>query len=132
MHYQTLWRWFHQGVLPVTAVQLETGTILVEDESKVRARGVALYGRVSSSDQKADLDRQLARLVEFATKRKLSVTRAVMEVGSGLNATRTKLLQLLRDPAIGTIVIEHRERLARFGREFLEAALSQQGEKWWR
>ena len=71
VHYKTAHRWLQQGVLPVDAVQLETGTILVEDEAKPSATGVVLYARVSSSDQKADLERQLARLVEFATKKKL-------------------------------------------------------------
>lgn len=127
VHYQTAWRWFHQGVLPVTAVQLETGTILVEEHCEVYAGGVALYARVSSSDQKADLDRQVARLIAFATKKKLSVTKTVSEVGPGLNGKRTKLLRLLRDPTIGTIVVEHRERLARFGTEAVEAALSASG-----
>lgn len=115
--------------MPVDAVQLKTGTILVEDEAKPRATGVALYARVSSSEQKSDLERQLARLVEFATKKKLSVTKTVSEVGSGLNGKRTKLLRLLQDASIGTIVVEHRERLARFGTEFLEASLSVSGRK---
>ena len=127
IHYKTAWRWFQQGVLPVNAVQLETGTILIEEQSEEHAGGVALYARVSSSDQKSDLERQLARLVKFAAKKKLSVTKVVTEVGSGLNGKRTKLLRLLRDPTIGTIVIEHRERLARFGTEMLESALSASG-----
>jgi predicted site-specific integrase-resolvase len=66
-------------------------------------------------------------LVQFATRKKLSVTKTVSEVGSGLNGKRTKLLRLLRDPTVGTIVVEHRERLARFGTEFLEATLSASG-----
>jgi predicted site-specific integrase-resolvase len=127
IHYTTAHRWFHEGVLPVDAIQLETGTILVQDEPKRAGAGVALYARVSSSDQKADLDRQLARLVQFATRKKLSVTKTVSEVGSGLNGKRTKLLRLLRDPTVGTIVVEHRERLARFGTEFIEATLSASG-----
>lgn len=64
---------------------------------------------------------------EQATADGLAPTKVVAEVGSGLNGHRTKLLGLLRDPAVGTIVVEHRDRLARFGVEYLEAALAAQG-----
>jgi predicted site-specific integrase-resolvase len=127
INYQTAHRWFHQGVLPVEATQLSTGTILVRDEPAAAATGVALYARVSSSDQKGDLDRQLARLVQYATEQDMAVTKTVTEVASGMNPRRSKLLRLLKDPTIGTIVVEHRERLARFGTEYLEAALSASG-----
>lgn len=125
---QSATRWFHAGVLPVPARQLATGTILVEQPSSPAA-GVAIYARVSSCDQRADLDRQVARLTAVATERRLPPTKVVAEVGSGLNGHRTKLLSLLRDPAMGTIVVEHRDRLARFGVEYLQAALAAQGRR---
>ena len=50
-------------------------------------------------------------------------------MGSGLNGHRTKLLSLLRDQHVGVIVVEHRDRLARFGVEYLEAALAAQGRR---
>jgi predicted site-specific integrase-resolvase len=103
------------------ARQLCTGTILVDEPTRTAA-GVALYARVSSADQRADLDRQVARFTTAATEAKLAPTSVVAEVGSGLNGHRRKLLALLRDPAIATIVVEHRDRLARFGVEYLEAA----------
>ncbi|MGH9127657.1 MAG: IS607 family transposase [Acidimicrobiales bacterium] len=118
---QSATRWFHAGVLPVPAHQLPTGTILV-DEDRPAPAGVAVYARVSSSDQRADLDRQVARLTTEATGRQLAPTKVVAEVGSGLNGHRSRPLSLLRDPAMGTIVVEHRDRLARFGVEYLEAA----------
>jgi putative resolvase len=90
---------------------------------------VAIYARVSSTDQRGDLDRQVARLVEHSTGVGMAPTKVVSEVGSGLNGHRTKLLGLLRDPGVGTIVLEHRDRLARFGVEYLEAALAAQGRR---
>ena len=89
--------------------------------------GDPLYARVSSHDQKADLERQLGRLVAWAGLRELAVTQVVTEVGSGLNGTRPKLRRLLADPKVSTIVVEHRDRLARFGVEYLEASLSAAG-----
>jgi predicted site-specific integrase-resolvase len=42
---------------------------------------------------------------------------------------RTKFLGLLRDPAGSTIVVEHRDQCARFGAEYVEAALFAQGRR---
>lgn len=125
---QSATRWFHAGVLPVPARQLATGTILV-DEPIGTSPGVAIYARVSSADQRGELDRQVTRLTAVATERRLPPTTVVAEVGSGLNGHRTKLLSLLRDPTVGTIVVEHRDRLGRFGVEYLEAALVAQGRR---
>jgi putative resolvase len=130
--------WFHAGVLPVPARQLATGTILVDvDEpgpiavgvAGPIAVGVAVYARVSSADQRGDLDRQVACLVERATTAGLAPTSVVCEAGSGLSGHRSKLLGLLRDPTMGTMVVEHRDRLARFGVEYLEAALAATGRR---
>jgi len=129
IHYQTAWKWFKQGTLPVPARQTATGTILVAEPAVDGAVGVALYARVSSSDQREDLDRQVGRLAAWATQHGLGVTSAVAEVGSGLNGSRSKLKRLLADPQVGIVVVEHRERLARFGVEYVEAALRAQGRR---
>jgi putative resolvase len=127
--YQTAYRWFRTGILPVPSKQLPTGTILVEPVPLAEKLGAAVYARVSSGDQNKDLERQLARLVEHATASGLSIVKSVSEVGSGVNGDRRKLIGLLRDPRIGAIVVEHRDRLARFGSEYIEAALQSTGRK---
>jgi predicted site-specific integrase-resolvase len=53
----------------------------------------------------------------------------VTEVGSVLGGHRKKFLPLLRDPTVTTIVVEHRDRFARFGAEYVEAGLSAQGRR---
>ena len=126
--YKTAWRWFKRGVLPVTAEQTATGTILVKEPSN-HSTDVALYARVSSNDQKQDLDRQIVRLLEFAHGRGWTVVQTVAEVGSGLNAHRPKLLKLLQHSRCRTILVEHRDRLMRFGSEYIEAALTAQGKQ---
>jgi putative resolvase len=72
------------------------------------AGGVALYARVSSSDQCEDLERQVGRLAAWASGQGLGVSVTVAEVGSGLNGSRGKLKLLLADQSAGTIVVEHR------------------------
>lgn len=98
IHYKTAWQLWKTKQLPVPAKQLSTGTILVEDEPTSEDRGVLLYAPASSTDQKKDLDRQLARLVEFAAKEDLKISKVIKDTGSGLNSQRPKLLSLLKDP----------------------------------
>ena len=127
--YKTAYRWFKDGNLPIEAKQMPTGTILVFPPDEGEIGNVALYARVSSSDQKDDLTRQLGRLVEFAADNRMTVVGTVSEIGSGLNGRRPKLLRLLRDPNGSDIVVEHRDRLARFGSEYIEAALLASGRR---
>lgn len=53
----------------------------------------------------------------------------VTEIGSALNGHRPKLKRILSDSTIKTIIVEHNDRLVRFGFEFLESALAAQGRK---
>ncbi len=124
--YRAALNWFHAGTLPVPARQLATGTILV-DPPVVAAGVVVAYCRVSSHDQKADLERQAGRVLTMCSQRSIRIDRTVTEIGSGLNGTRTKLRKLLSDSTVSTIVVEHRDRLARLGVEYLEAALAAHG-----
>ncbi|MBU2765970.1 IS607 family transposase [Acidithiobacillus ferrivorans] len=126
--YRTAWEWFKNGTLPVPARQLATGTILVDVPETPTGRTV-VYARVSSHDQKSNLDGQVARCVAFANGRGLSVAETFTEVGSGMNGHRKKLLRLLGDSTVEHIVVEHRDRLMRFGAEYVEAALAARGGK---
>jgi len=127
LSYKGAYRMWKTGQLPVPAEQLPTGTILVHPPGVTSEGGVALYARVSSSDQKPDLERQVARLAVYAAENRLRVTEVVKEIGSGLNGHRRGLMRLLRTPAVTTVVVEHRDRLMRFGFEYVESALAAQG-----
>ncbi|CFA81283.1 resolvase [Mycobacterium tuberculosis] len=126
----TAYRWFREGTLPVPAERVGR-LILVKTaaSASAAAAGGVLYARGSSHDRRSDLDRQVARLTAWATERDLGVGQVVCEVGSGLNGKRPKLRRILSDPDARVIVVEHRDRLARFGVEHLEAALSAQGRR---
>lgn len=123
--YKTAYRWFKAGIIPYPTIQLPTGTILVtKPNTSETTKKAALYARVSSHDQKADLERQLSRLVSYATSNKLNVVESVTEIGSGLNGKRSKLISLLKKSDVDIIVVEHRDRLTRFGFEYLQASLA--------
>ena len=129
IHPQTAYNWFRAGTLPVPAVRVNQRTILVAPEAALEkpASALGLYARVSSHDQKGDLDRQVARLSGWAAATGQPVVRVEAEVGSGMNGSRTKLRRLLADPKVTTVVVEHRDRLARMNAELVEAALSAHG-----
>jgi putative resolvase len=126
--YKTAFRWWKAGKLD--AYQLDTGTIIVREPAQPQeALSVALYARVSSADQKEDLERQMQRLKDYAASRGYHVTRTVSELASGLNDSRPKFLKLLTDPSIGVIVVEHRDRATRFGLTYIEQLMQMQGRR---
>jgi len=115
--------------MPVPARRLESGTIWVETAQPETSGRAVIYARVSSHDQRSDLDRQVARLTQWATSNGHEVGEVVTEVGSGLDGNRPKLRRVLSDPTASVVVVEHRDRLARFGVEHLEAALGAHGRR---
>lgn len=125
--YSTALRWWHQGV--IRGYQAPSGTILVETESKQAAaeERVAIYARVSEASHRENLERQAERLTQYCTIRGYRVVMLVKEVGSGVNDSRPKLLSLLRDPLITRVVVEHKDRLTRFGFRSIETLLAIQG-----
>ena len=132
IHVQTAYRWYREGKLPVPAQKVGR-LILVSPEAAAQAAreadGAGLYARVSSHDQKPDLDGQVARLSAWAAKAGLPVVRVEAEVGSGMNGSRAKVRRLLADPAVTVVVAEHRDRLGRMNTELVEAALSAHGRR---
>jgi putative resolvase len=131
VHPQTAYRWFRTGTLPVPAVRVNQRMVLVAPATVAAEAPVALGldARVSSHDQRSDLDRQVARLRGWAARTSNPVVRVEVEVGSGMNGCRLKLRRLLADPWVTMVVVEHRDRLARMNAELVEAALSAHGRR---
>ena len=127
MHYQTAWEWARDGKMPVPVVKTPSGSWLVLEPKPASNGRVVAYCRVSSADQEPDLDRQVARVVQGATAQGLAVGEVVTEIGSGLNGKRRKLHRILSDASARVVVVEHKDRLARFGVEHLQAALTATG-----
>ena len=112
--YQTAWRLFKDGKL--NAYQLPTGTVIVrEEESQGSEQSVAIYCRVSSSENKGNLESQKKRLLDYCAAKGYKVSRVITEVGSGINDTRKQWLSLLQDRMVRIIVVEHKDRFTRFG-----------------
>lgn len=131
IHPQTAYRWFREGTLPVPAVRINSRSVLVSPDAPAQAPAAAygLYARVSSHDQRDDLDRQVARLTSWVADAGGQVVRVEAEVGSGMNGSRTKVRRMLADPKVTAVVVEHRDRLGRMNTELVEAALSAHGRR---
>ncbi|OIJ84677.1 IS607 family transposase, partial [Streptomyces colonosanans] len=130
VHPQTAYRWFREGTLPVPAQRVGPRTILVNvgvNAVPGAIGGLGLYARVSCHDQKADLERQVARLSRWAAQAGHRVVRVEAEIASGMNGARPKAKRLLADPDVTTVVVEHKDRLGRMNTELVEAALSAHG-----
>lgn len=129
--YQTALNHWNKGL--IKGEQLATGTIVIfEDDSEAvenKNLQVATYARVSSSQNKDNLEKQQSRLIDYANAKGYKTAYNIKEIGSGLNDSRPKLIQLLSDNDIDIILVEHKDRLTRFGFKYIETLLELNGRK---
>ncbi|MBU4174286.1 MAG: IS607 family transposase [Actinobacteria bacterium] len=125
--YRTAWNMYKRGEIP-GAYQLPSGTIIVPQETAAELPDkVAIYTRVSSSENKDNLDRQAKRLEEYSIARGYQISKVVKEVGSGIDDNRRKLEKLVGDRSYNRLVVEHKDRLTRFGFNYLKMLADEQG-----
>lgn len=128
----TATKWFHKGLIK-GAYQLPTGTIIVPDEifneKEIKTGETVIYARVSSPERrKTDLEYQAKRMSDFCISNGWKIDRIIKEVGSGLNDSRPKLMELFEGKRnIQRIVVEHKDRLTRFGFNYLLALAEARG-----
>ena len=129
--YMTAWRMVQNNQIPHE--RLPSGTILIieKDEKTIieKENKIVLYARVSSSENKSNLDSQMERLRLYTSAKGYIITKEVKEIGSGLNDNRKGILSLLEDTSWNIIIVEHKDRLARFGTNFLIKLLNQTGRR---
>jgi excisionase family DNA binding protein len=130
----TVWRWIKGGKLRAVKIGREYRVPESEIERFLGLRPeverAAIYARVSSSDQRADLDRQVEYLKEYCASRGYQVVEILRDIGSGLNERRRglrRLFKLGRDKAAEVVVITYRDRLTRFGYSYLEEFFESHG-----
>jgi putative resolvase len=106
--YRTAWNHFRAGKIP-GAYQLSTGTITIPDTSQdsTREHQAAIYARVSSSQNRGNLDSQAERLKDYCAAKGYRVVSTIKEVGSGANEQRPKLQKLLADNSITSFVARY-------------------------
>jgi predicted site-specific integrase-resolvase len=128
--YQTAWRHFKAGKIPYPTRQLESGTVIVDYDPKSARESInkaAIYARVSSIENKDNLDKQVERLTQYATARGYQIQHVVKEVGIGFFDNRKKLENLLKQNDYQVLIIEDKDRLGRFGIHYIDILLSRCG-----
>lgn len=127
----TLWNWMYSGKIQFHKI----GSInYIDDETynsllgiKQQEERVVIYARVSSTENKTNLETQKERLISYCNARGYSVHKIITEFGSGLNDKRPKLEKLLCEQDFTRLVVEHKDRLTRFGFNYLEKLLDKNG-----
>lgn len=125
---RTVWNWIYAGKLNIERTDTNR-VLIVDDEDCDIKQHVAIYARVSSSENKSNLETQKQRLLDYCAAKGYQVKRIVTETGSGLNDKRPKLESLLTDYSIKIIVAEHTDRIARFGLNYINKLLGMQGRR---
>lgn len=118
IHYRTVARHFHMGKLKGYQDE-DTKTIYIENpeynSNKNQGNRAVLYSRVSSSTNKDSLDGQIERLTQYAIAKGYQIVRIEKEIASGLNDNRRKLNSILNSNEWDILLVEHKDRLTRFG-----------------
>ena len=121
---RTVWNWIYKGIVKYERSSTNRIYIIFDDEQNtIKQPKVAIYARVSSSENKNNLERQKDRLILYANAKGYKIDKIVTEIGSGLNDQRPKLEKLLTDKSIDIIIVEHKDRLARFGLNYIQKLL---------
>ncbi len=129
IQYRAAWNRFKAGKIP-GAWQDESGTIIVPDENPVKLNDAAVYARVSDpSKRKNQLPDQRKHMEGWAVANGYRVVASVAEVGSGLDDRRRKLAALLKRDDWGTLIVEHKDGLTRFGFEWFRLYVEREGRR---
>ena len=129
LNVRTVYRYYHNGKIKGYQDK-ETGTIFILNPFKNKNEDnlenkVVLYARVSSNENKNNLESQLERLRLFAIAKGYQIVKKIKEVGSGLNDNRSKLNYLLEKELneFKILLVEHKDRLTRFGFNYIDILL---------
>jgi putative resolvase len=118
---------FTRGQLS-NAFRMESGSIFVKQDATITIPTdipdyTAIYARVSTPKQKNDLDRQIDYINSFCAAKGWQIDKIYKDIGSGLNDNRQQLNQLLNNNKITRVVISDKDRLTRFGFNYIKTLL---------
>lgn len=128
VQYRTVWNKFKEGKIK-NAFKDGDGKIWIKIDTINDNPRVALYSRVSSNDRNESLNNQLNKLLEYASNKQWEVTHSIKEIASGMNDNRKKLNKLLDYDDWDILLIENKERLTRFGFNYIEKLLNKQNKE---
>jgi putative resolvase len=119
LNYRTIVRHYYEGSIEGYIDDNKRIYLLNPDYKSAPERSsdnrVVLYARVSSTANKASLDGQIERMRLYAAAKGYTVVKEIKEIASGLNDNRKKLLNVLSSDDWDILLVEHKDRLTRFG-----------------
>jgi putative resolvase len=124
--YKTAWNHYKSGKIDGAFLDERTNRVYIPVGSfnENKTKKVALYARVSNNDAKDNLDRQLERIRNYSISNGYNIIYEIKEISSGLNDKRTKLIKLLKKDDYDIIVVENKDRLTRFGFNYIKVLLN--------
>ena len=127
---KTLQRWDREGILKANRTPTDRRYYTYAQylqfkgiQTEIDRRDIVIYARVSTRNQKDDLQNQVEFLKQFCNAKGMIVNQCMEEFGSGLNYNRkkwNKLLEEVMENKIKTIVISSKDRFIRFGYDWFE------------
>ena len=115
--YRTAWNNYKAGNLDT--IRIPSGAIIVKNKKQKQEYNV-IYTRVSSNENKPNLDSQAERLIQFCNAKGWIVHKVIKECGSGLNDNRKELNSILSSNKPTRIIVEHADRITRFGLNYIK------------
>ena len=125
--YRTAWKRFKMNEIP-NAYKDETGHVYIKEEVNSENNCI-IYARVSSHDRKNSLKEQQARLENYAKLNNFNIIKSYKEIASGMNDNRPILNKILNDDSWDILLIENKDRLTRFGFNYIEQLCSKMRKK---
>jgi len=125
--YRAAWNHFRFDKIQGAYKDEATGHIIIPSIKEINLSKVAIYARVSSNENKSNLEAQAERLKAYSTAKGYQIIHVIKEIGSGVNDNRKKLLQILSKNDWGRLIIEHKDRLTRFGFNYIHTLLEKEG-----
>lgn len=123
--YRGAYDMYLRGQLP-DAFRMASGSIFVNQvaaTNQSKTEYTAIYARVSTPKQKDDLTRQVEYIEMFCVANGWQIDKVYKDIGSGLNDNRQQLNQLLSNDKITQVVISDKDRLTRFGFNYIKKLL---------
>jgi predicted site-specific integrase-resolvase len=132
--YRTAHRHFRNGLISNETKELPSGGLFVLNETteqETTTKDCIVYCRVSSPNKKDDLKRQVERCNEFATTNNYNIVKSYKEIASGMNDNRRELNKIFNELSTRnfTLIVENKDRLTRFGFNYIEKYINDMGSK---
>ena len=132
LKYNTVWKHYKEGKIPGAFKHQGSVLVPLPEKETITTPGnrAVTYARVSSSENKDNCSTQSERLYDYSVHSGYQVVQQVQEYASGLNENRPKLWKILNNPeSWDVLVVEHKDRLTRFGYSYIEKIVQLQDNK---